>query len=83
MWGNGIIRQAKLIADGYDVATVQARVNEIIEQRKQTKKTHVVIKDETLSSIAKRYNTTVDALVKANNIPNKNRIYIGQELIIA
>ena len=54
----------------------------MIEQRKQTKKTHIVAKGETLSGIAKRYNTTIDALVKANGIPNKNKIYVGQELII-
>jgi LysM repeat protein len=83
LWGNGIIRKAKLNLAGYDYNAVQNRVNEIIEQRKQTKKTHIVAKGETLSGIAKRYNTTVDALVKANGIPNKNKIYVGQELIIA
>lgn len=82
LWGNGIIRKAKLNLAGYDYNAVQNRVNEIIEQRKQTKKTHIVAKGETLSGIAKRYNTTVDALVKANGIPNKNKIYVGQELII-
>ena len=82
LWGNGIIRKTRLNLAGYDYNAVQNRVNEIIEQRKQTKKTHIVAQGETLSGIAKRYNTTVDALVKANGIPNKNKIYVGQELII-
>ena len=81
LWGNGIIRRGKLTAAGYDYNAVQKRVNEIAESRKN-KKTYIVAKGDTLSSIAKRYNTTVDALVKANGIPNKNLISVGQELII-
>lgn len=82
VWGNGIIRKAKLTAAGYDYTTVQKRVEEIIEQRKQSKKTYVVKKGDTLSKIAKMYNTSVNALVNANNIANKNLIAVGQELII-
>ena len=41
-------------------------------------KTHKVVKGEDLSKIAKKYNTTVDALVKLNGIKNKNLIYVGQ-----
>lgn len=81
-WGNGIIRKIKLISAGYDYDAVQKRINEIVAQRKESKKTYIVSKGDTLTSIAKRYNTTVDALVKANGIPNKNKIYVGQELII-
>ena len=81
LWGNGVIRKMKLTAAGYDYNAVQQRVNEIAESRKN-KKTYIVAKGDTLSSIAKRYNTTVDALVKANGIPNKNLISVGQELII-
>lgn len=82
LWGNGIIRKMKLAFAGYNYDAVQKRVNEIVAQRKESKKTYIVAKDDTLTSIAKRYNTTVDALVKANGIPNKNKIYVGQELII-
>ena len=81
-WGNGIIRKMRLTLAGYDYWTVQRRVEEIINMRKESGKTYVVIKGDTLTSIAKRYNTTVDALVKANGIPNKNKIYVGQELVI-
>lgn len=82
VWGNGIIRQARLIAEGFDYNAIQKRVNEIVASRKESKKPYIVVNGDTLSSIAKRYNTTVDAIVKANNIPDKNRIYRGQELII-
>lgn len=81
-WGNGIIGQLKLKLAGYDYRAVQNRVNEIIEERARKRKTHVVVKGETLSGIAKRYNTTADRLALINHIPNKNKIYVGQELLI-
>lgn len=82
VWGSGVMRQLKLTAAGYSYREVQDRVNEIVASRKIEKKTYIVAKGDTLSSIAKRYNTTVEKLVKANGIPNKNRIVVGQELII-
>jgi len=44
--------------------------------------TYKVKKGDTLSAIARRYGTTVDALVRENNIANRNLIYPGQELKI-
>ena len=44
--------------------------------------THVVRPGETLSSIAARYRTTVDALAKANNLSDANFIVAGQHLRI-
>lgn len=41
---------------------------------------HFVRPGETLSSIAKRFGTTVDALVKENHITNPNHIKVGQRL---
>ena len=82
VWGSGVMRQLKLTAAGYPYREVQDRVNEIVASRKVEKKTYIVAKGDTLSSIAKRYNTTVEKLVKANGIPNKNRIVVGQELTI-
>ncbi len=81
-WGNGIIRKIKLKFAGYDYDAVQKRVDEIIFQRKNTGKEYVVVKNDTLSSIAKRYNTTVAKLVEANGIKNPNLIRIGQYLKI-
>ena len=42
----------------------------------------VVSWGDTLYSVAARNGTTVDALVRANNLPNPNFIYSGQRLII-
>ena len=82
LWGNGIIRKMKLTNAGYDYNAVQKKVDEIVGRRKVSKKTYIVVKGDTLSKIAKRYNTTVDNLVRANNIKNKNIIHVGQELVI-
>lgn len=44
--------------------------------------TYTIKKGDTLTSIAKKHNTTVDALASANNIKNKNLIYTGNTLQI-
>lgn len=45
--------------------------------------TYTVKKGDTLSAIAKRYGTTVDAILKANpNIKNPNLIKVGQVIVI-
>lgn len=93
LYGNGIQRKINL---GSRYAEVQKRVDEIVAQRKETGKPYVVTeadtkknilgitvkRNDTLSQIAKRYGTTVDALVKANNIKDKNKIYVGQYIVI-
>lgn len=43
---------------------------------------YVVQAGDTLSSIAQRFGTTLEALVQANNISNPNLIYVGQIIII-
>ena len=45
--------------------------------------TYTVKKGDTLSAIAKKYNTTASNIAKLNNIKNVNRIYVGQKLIIS
>ena len=47
-----------------------------------TYETYTVVRGDTLSGIAKRYNTTVSYLAKLNNIANVNLIYVGQVLKI-
>ena len=47
-----------------------------------TTKIHIVKAGETLSGIAKKYDTTVDSLVAKNGIKDKNKIYIGQSIKI-
>ena len=44
--------------------------------------TYRVQPGDTLTSIAARYGTTVDAIVVANNLPNRSMIYVGQTLTI-
>ncbi|MDY7229570.1 LysM peptidoglycan-binding domain-containing protein [Hyalangium rubrum] len=43
---------------------------------------HSVQRGDTLTKLAKKYGTTVDALVQKNNISNPNLIRVGQKLII-
>ena len=43
---------------------------------------YFVKKGDTLWSIAKKFNTTVDEIVRINNIKDKNTIYPGQKLFI-
>ena len=43
---------------------------------------YTVVPGDTLTSIARRHNTTVDALVKLNNIANPNLINVGQKIRI-
>lgn len=45
--------------------------------------THTVVKGDTLWSLARKYNTTVNELVKLNNISDPNYIVVGQVLIIS
>ena len=47
-----------------------------------TYETYTVVKGDTLSEIAVKYNTTVSYLAKLNNIANVNLIYVGQVLKI-
>jgi LysM repeat protein len=44
---------------------------------------HVVQAGETLSQIAKRYGTTVAAIMAANDLPSADKISVGQRLIIS
>src|SRR5258708_24205673 len=44
--------------------------------------THTVEKGENLFRIALRYNTTVEALVAANNLSDASHVFVGQVLII-
>jgi LysM repeat protein len=44
--------------------------------------THVVQRGETLSGIAARYGTTVQAIMSANGLSNPNFVWVGQRLAI-
>ena len=79
-YGNGEERKKKLEAEGYDYDQVQAKVNQLLGAN--VAKTYTVKSGDTLSGIASKYKTTVDKLVKDNNIANANLIYVGQKLVI-
>ena len=48
----------------------------------KTEVVYIVRAGDTLSAIARKYNTTYQKIAKDNNIPNPNIIYIGQKLVI-
>ncbi|CAI8425754.1 MAG: Exo-glucosaminidase LytG [Flavobacterium sp. SCGC AAA160-P02] len=52
-----------------------------IKPKKITRKSYIVQKGDTLYSIARKFNTTVDSLKKINDL-NSNTISINQELIV-
>jgi nucleoid-associated protein YgaU len=63
-------------ADPGDEATEEGDPTEGGEER------YVVESGDTLSSIAARYGTTVDAIVEANDLDDPDRIDVGDELTI-
>lgn len=71
-------QRKKALGSLYD--EVQAKVNEIMKATKEV--TYTVKAGDTLSAIAKKYNTTVDAIAKKNNIKDVNKIYVNQKLKI-
>lgn len=80
-YGNGDARIAALKKVGYtayEIEQIQKKVNQILA----VKTTYTVKAGDTLSAIAAKYGTTVDALAKKNGISNPNLIYAGQVLKI-
>ncbi len=84
LWGNGKDRVEKLTQSGYNYDDVQNRVNEIMNSRNENIK-YTVKKGDTLTSIAKKYNTTWQKIYNDNKSiigSNPNLIKVGQVLII-
>lgn len=83
-WGNGDDRKQKITAAGYDYSAVQAKINSLMKGQSGGNGTaatyYTVKKDDTLSSIAKRYGTTYQQLAKLNSITDPNVINIGQKI---
>lgn len=78
-WGNGQTRKERLEKAGYNYNKIQDLVNELLKT-KTTKKYYTVKSSDNLSSIANKYNTSVEKLVKLNKIANPNLIYPGQKI---
>ena len=77
-WGNGNDRKARLTNAGYNYNEVQNKVNNLLGSNN---KVYYTIKSgDNLSSIAKKYGTTVNQLVQWNNIKNPNLIYPNQKI---
>jgi membrane-bound lytic murein transglycosylase D len=63
--------------------TAYARIPQSLKyQYVAVKAKHQVKKGETLSAVASRYHTTVNALMKANNLKSSRKIIVGQTLKI-
>lgn len=43
---------------------------------------HVVQSNETLTTIARKYRTTVNDIIEANEVPNPNKLVVGQTIVI-
>ena len=78
-YGNGEERKQKL---GNLYNEVQAKVNSIYGQNASHETIYIVKSGDTLSEIAKKYNTTYQKIAKDNNISNPNLIYPNQKLVI-
>lgn len=78
-WGTGDERKKRLTEAGYDYDAIQDIVNQTEpEGSGYDGRTYVVQEGDTLTAIARKYNTTVAKLKKKNSIPNANLIYVGQ-----
>ena len=73
-------RYTKLSTLGYDPKEVQSIVNQKINAKRASSSYYTVKYGDTLTSIAKKYKTTVAKLVSLNNIKNPNIIKIGQKI---
>jgi LysM repeat protein len=62
--------------------TVKTSGASTASSRARTGYNHVVEKGQTLSEIARGYGTSVDAIMKANNLKTPNTIFPGQKLFI-
>lgn len=77
-WSNGEERKQKLISAGYSYSKIQQLVNQKLSS--VGKSYYIVKKGDNLSKIARIYGTTVNQLVKWNNIKNPNLIFPNQKL---
>ena len=79
-WGNGDERRERLISAGYNYNEIQNLVNEHYKQKQEVY--YTVKKGDNLTKIARMYGTTVNEIVRLNNIKNANLIYVNQKLRI-
>lgn len=73
-------RFTKLSTLGYDPKEVQSIVNNKINSKRASASYYTVKYGDTITSIAKKYKTTVAKLVSLNSIKNPNIINVGQKI---
>ena len=71
-WSVGSKRKDLLTKAGYDYQKIQDAVNKKLDDKKEF---YIVKKDDTLESIAKKYKTTKDKILKLNR-----DLFVGQEI---
>ncbi len=85
---NRIYPGQKLIIPGYDQPAPPGEAEAAAEPSPRPRPqpdeviTHTIVRGDTLSSIAKRYDLTLHRLLEANEIDDPNRLRLGQRLII-
>lgn len=80
-WGNGEERKRRLEEAGYNYQAVQNLVNEKLGIKPEPQKEYYVIKwGDTLTSIARKFGTTVDELCRLNGILNPDLIFAGNQI---
>lgn len=92
---DGYATSSSYIQNNYNIVkqynlTKYDNFKDSLEDKKSTTKkqkatktiTYKVVKGDTLSALAKKYGTTVNAIAKENNIKNVDLIYVGQVLKI-
>lgn len=82
-WGDGDTRKRLLEKAGYNYQEIQDIVNEkYYGIKNRNEQVYTVKYGDTLTKIADVFGTTITKLVKDNNISNKNKIQVGQKLVI-
>ena len=77
-WGNGEARRQALLIEGYNYFAIQQIVNKLVNENKE--QYYTIQKGDTLSSIARKFNTTESQLSNWNNIKNINLIIAGKTI---
>lgn len=81
MPGADYLQQAMFLENDSDHLSLNVMKKSVIDDQLK-KLEHKIQAGENLTRIAKKYNTTVSEIQKANNIKDINKVYVNQKLII-